>query len=102
MRGVQNLFAPEIENISQKPCVYVILWIRDGKPVSISRVLATCKKGVLYIGSSNNLRRRLRDLKISIETARDKRKRKEYPHTFGPSLAYTGLVRIILDDELYV
>mgnify|MGYP000418552183 FL=1 len=34
--------------------------------------------------------------------ARGRIRRKRYPHTFGPSLLYTGLHNIIRDKELWL
>ncbi|MCR8463704.1 MAG: hypothetical protein QXH55_05925 [Candidatus Korarchaeota archaeon] len=100
MQAPQNLF--ELRYVPEKAGIYIVFWIKDGKPIPIPRILATCNRGVLYIGSSNKLRERLNALKISIEIARGKRRRKNYPHTFGPSLIYTRLIEKISDNELYV
>jgi len=106
-----NIFKPLVElvangfkSVPEKPGVYVIFWIRDGKPRPIHRLLGTDEKGILYIGATRRkgLRGRLRDLWVSVQMVRGQRKRKKYPHTFGPSLTYTGLFNIIKDDELGV
>ena len=107
-----NIFKPLVElvangfkNVPKRPGVYIIFWIRDRKPIPIHRILGTDERGILYIGatrSKEGLRGRLRDLWVSVQMVRGQRKRKKYPHTFGPSLAYTGLFNIIKDDELWV
>ncbi len=100
-----ELVANDFKNVPKRPGVYIIFWIRDRKPRSIHRILGTDKKGILYIGatkSKKGLRGRLRDLRVSVQMVRGQRKRKRYPHTFGPSLAYTGLSNIIKDNELGV
>ena len=84
--------------------MYVVFWIRDGKPVPIPRILGIDEGSILYIGttrSKKGLRGRIGDLWISVQKARDCIKRKRYPHTFGPSLVYTGLHNLIRDEELY-
>jgi len=100
-----ELVANDFKNVPKRPGVYIIFWIRDRKPRPIHRILGTDKKGILYIGatrSKKGLRGRLRDLRVSVQMVRGQRKRKRYPHTFGPSLAYTGLSNIIKDNELGV
>ncbi|PCN50151.1 hypothetical protein B6U99_05990 [Candidatus Geothermarchaeota archaeon ex4572_27] len=44
------------DHVPQRPGVYVVRWVRDGKPVRIPRVLAVDEKGILYIGSAGGLR----------------------------------------------
>ena len=71
----------------------------------IRRILGVDEKGIPYIGttrSKKGLRGRIRDLWISIEMIRGHRKRKHYPHTFSPSLIYTGLHNLIRDEELRI
>jgi len=48
------------------------------------------------------LRDRIRNLWISIEMVYGFKKRKRYPHTFGPSLVYTGLYKVICVEYLYL
>ncbi len=46
----------------EEPGVYVIRWVRGGEPVRIPRLLGVDESGALYVGSTGNLRRRLRRL----------------------------------------
>lgn len=46
----------------EKPGVYVVRWVRGGEPVKVPRLLGVDEKGVLYVGSTGNLRKRLRRL----------------------------------------
>ena len=93
----------DLDKVPKSPGVYIVYWMRNNAPVSIPRVLSVCGKGVLYIGASEtNLRRRLKDLRTSIEVAKGVRRRKRYPHTFGSSLVYTRLIDLIKDSEIYV
>jgi len=48
--------------VPQEPGVYIIRWTKNDKPVSIPRILGVDEKGILYIGSANDLRKRLRKL----------------------------------------
>jgi len=84
------------------PGVYIVFWMKNSRCVEIPRMLRIDRKGVLYIGSSKKLKNRLRNLWISLQMARSRAKRKKYPHTFGPSLIYTGLIDRILDEELMI
>jgi len=60
---------------------------------------------VLYIGttrSKKELKKRIKDLWISIEMVRGRREREKFPHTFDRSLLYTGLYNVIRDEELWI
>jgi len=91
----------DFKSVPKGPGVYVVFWMRDGKPIPISRILGTDERGILYIGATRGLKRRLKKLWNSIDAIRGKRKRKKF-HTFVRSLVYTGLLNIIKDDELRV
>ena len=85
--------------------MYVVFWIRDGKPVPIPRILGIDEGSILYIGttrSKKGLRRRIGDLWISVQMTRRRIERKRYPHTFDPSLVYTGLHNLIRDEEVWI
>lgn len=103
LKPLMQLAVNNFESIPKKPGVYIVFWVKDGKPRSINRILGIDERGVLYIGSTKaSLRRRLRDMWRSVEVARCRIKLKKYPHTFGPSLLYTGLHELIADQELWV
>ena len=92
-------------DVPAEPGVYVVFWIRDGKAVSIRRILGVDEKGILYIGATRRkkgLKGRIEELWVSIQMAYGHRRRKDYRHTFGPSLLYTGLNRVIRDEELWI
>lgn len=101
---MEALFELDLKSISESPGIYMVYWVRNGESVEINRILDVDRKGILYIGATRRrgLRSRLRDLRISIEMAKGIRKRKKFPHTFGSSLVYTGLVNRIEKEELYV
>jgi len=88
-------------NVPEKAGVYMILWVKNRKPVTIQRIRGSDERGILYIGSAVNLRRRMRELWRSIQIVR---RLKTYPeeHTFGATLLYTGLHDVIADQELYI
>uniref|UniRef100_A0A7J2TBH3 GIY-YIG nuclease family protein n=1 Tax=Ignisphaera aggregans TaxID=334771 RepID=A0A7J2TBH3_9CREN len=103
-------------NLPTKPGVYIVFWVREGKPVPIPRILSVDERGVLYIGSTGKgkgkdvecvegkkgLRDRIRELWISIEMVYGRKERRRYPHTFGPSLIYTGLYKVISVEDLWI
>ena len=104
LKPLTELAINRFRDVPTEPSVYVVFWVRDGKPVPIPRILGVDEKGVLYIGttrSKKGLRRRIRDLWISVQMARRHIEGKHYPHTFGPSLVYTGLHNLIRDEELW-
>jgi len=102
-RLIVELSASGFRSVPTNPGVYIVFWWRNGKPVPISRVLGVDMKGVLYIGgTTGSLRRRLKDLWYSVRAARKGKHEWEYPHTLGVSLAYTGLLNIIKDNELAI
>jgi len=68
--------------------------------------MATDERGVLYIGSTrdseNGLHRRIKSLWNSLLMARGHIKRKRWPHTFGISLLYTGLIQHVKNEDIWV
>ena len=56
--------------------VYQIRWAIDGKPQPITRANGNDKKGILYIGESSSLRKRIEDFWLRIQ-------RKGRSHTAG-------------------
>jgi len=103
-------------NLPTKPGVYIVFWVREGKPVPIPRILSVDERGVLYIGSTGKgknkdekcteskkgLKDRIRKLWISIEMVYGRRERRRYPYTLGPSLIHTGLCRVIRVENLWI
>ena len=47
------------KNVESRSGVYQILWFKDNAPKQIGRLLHTDKRGIISIGSSLNLKRRL-------------------------------------------
>jgi len=97
-----ELAEKKFRDVPKEAGVYVIFWIRNGKPVAIPRIRGVDEKGILYMGSTKNLRQRIRDLWRSIQVARGLKDQNSYPHTFGVSLLYTGLCDAIADRELCI
>ncbi len=97
-----GLAESKFREVPKKTCVYVVFWVRDGKPVVIPRIRGFDERGILYIGSAKNLRKRIRNLWISIQIVYEYGIRKKIPHTFGRSLIYTGLHEVIARQELYI
>ena len=94
----------KFKDLRDKPGVYIVFWIKNGKPMVIGRICGEDRKRVLYIGSSRNLREELRKLWESVETIveRKKCKRRGYYHTLSPSLVYTGLFQRVKSEDLWV
>lgn len=46
--------------VPEKPGIYVIRWLKNGKPAIINRFKGKDKRGILYIGSSTNLKTRIK------------------------------------------
>jgi len=92
----------------EEPGVYVIFWLRGENNVEICRFLGVDKKGVLYVGSAKNLRKRCRSLKrnillaLQVAKGKDDSKIRNFTHTLAPSLLYTGLAEIISLEELRI
>jgi len=54
--------------LPRSPGVYTIRWCRNGEPVRIGRLRGEDRKGILYIGSAKNLRKRVRQLLRSLSS----------------------------------
>jgi hypothetical protein len=116
-KSLKELEANEFKDLPAKPGVYIVFWFRGGRPAPIPRILGVDERGTLYIGSAGKsktkgraksvsrvkgLRDRIRELWISIKMAYGLKERKRYPHTFGPSLVYTGLCKVINAEDLWI
>jgi len=116
-KSLKELEANEFKDLPAKPGVYIVFWFRGGRPAPIPRILGVDERGILYIGSAGKsktkgraksvsrvkgLRDRIRELWISIKMAYGLKERKRYPHTFGPSLVYTGLCKVINAEDLWI
>ena len=60
LKPLIELASNGFRDVPTKPGVYVVFWIRDGKPVPIHRILGVDNKGVLYIGSAGRGKRVLK------------------------------------------
>jgi hypothetical protein len=61
----------DVSKISGSGCYRVVL-IRDGQPIPIHRLLGTDNEGILYIGMSTDLARRIADIIDSFLTPSDR------------------------------
>ena len=116
LKPLMLLASKKFRDIPTEPGVYIVFWVREGKTVPIPRILGVDERGVLYIGSTSKgknkdekcteskkgLKGRIRKLWISIEMVYGHRERERYPHTFGPSLVYTGLHKVVRVEDLWI
>jgi hypothetical protein len=116
MRGIsmqsQCFIFSDIEKVSipKRPGVYIVYWIKNGKRRIIYRILRDDVLGILYIGSSSNLHRRLKeDLKGDLNAVyckvmkrRPCTNTRRYKHTLTLSLIYTNLINEIHENELMI
>ncbi len=90
-------------NVPKRPGVYIVCWVKDGRPRPLQRLLGIDDHGILYIGatkSKEGLKGRLKALWNSVRRAFEGRS--SSPHTFGPTLIYTNLICKVRKDELAV
>ncbi|MCD6222303.1 MAG: hypothetical protein J7K12_01285 [Thermoplasmata archaeon] len=59
---IKDLTDSENRNIPEDPGIYFVRWARNGSPVHIPRLGGQDNKGILYIGSSKNIRERIERL----------------------------------------
>lgn len=79
--------------------------MRDGKPISIHRILGVDEKGILYIGATKIEKVWEKDLEIYRLVYKwlvGKWKGKDIFILLAPSLMYTGLFNVIKNDELWI
>jgi len=82
------------------PCkagVYIIRWCKNGRPVKIGRLKGEDDKGILYIGSTNNLKERDKAL---LKSLKNECKRKK--HTMAKSYIFFSLKEVIKIDEMEI
>ena len=114
LKPLEKLASSRFISVPEGHGIYAVFWARNGEFVPIPRILGTDERGILYIGTTRGgkkrgrskekgrgLRERLRDLWISVQSAYDPGKR-SFPHTFGKSLVYTGLYKVINVKELEI
>ncbi len=73
------------------PGVYLIRWVKEGRPVPIPRILDVDRKGILYIGSAKNLRRRLRRLVRALDVEGLEKPSNRRKHTAALTYRFFGL-----------
>jgi hypothetical protein len=105
--NVNKLLEIRRTNLPKTPGVYIVCWVKGGNRVTIPRFLRDDKSGILYVGSAENLARRLTSLRNYIldafRTARGEKSRyKEIKHTLALSLLYTNLVKVLSEEELLI
>lgn len=59
---LEELAVKNFKDIPNDPGIYFVRWSKNGKPVPILRLGGSDHKGLLYVGSAVNLRRRIRQL----------------------------------------
>jgi hypothetical protein len=50
------LVSKRFRDVPTEPGVYIVFWVREGRPVPIPRILGVDERGVLYIGSTGKSR----------------------------------------------
>lgn len=78
----------DVENVSG---IYFVRWSRDGKPVAISRLGGVDQKGILYVGSAKNLKKRVKRLWRGIN--------QQGRHTIGKTIIFCKVFELINLDE---
>jgi len=56
---IKDIMDPENKNIPDGPGIYFVRWARNGYPIPIPRIGGQDNKGILYIGESKNIRKRI-------------------------------------------
>ncbi len=95
--------------VKEKPGVYLVRLIKNGKPLQICRFGNIDRNGIVYIGATSirakrpNLRKRIRDLWRSLEQAYKLRKMgKRWYHTLGITLVYSSLINHVDIDDFEI
>ena len=81
--------------LPRSPGVYTIRWCRNGEPVRIGRLRGEDRKGILYIGSAKNLRKRVRQLLRSLSSGGTR-------HTMARSYFCFSLNEVIGINEMEI
>jgi predicted GIY-YIG superfamily endonuclease len=89
---VKNLPLKKFRDVPNLSGVYFVRWLKNEKPVSIPRLRGVDHKGILYIGSAKNLKRRVRELWNGINF-------KVEAHTIGKTIIFCKIFEIIDLDE---
>jgi len=88
----ETLAEKEFEGVPKLPGIYLLRWSKNGTPIPIGRLKDIDNKGLLYIGSSLNLKRRIRDLWKGVS---------EYKpgHTIRKTITFCKVFETIKTDE---
>jgi len=57
---IKDLTDEEIKKIPKNLGIYFVRWSKNGCSVPINRITGIDRKGILYIGRSKNIRRRIK------------------------------------------
>lgn len=83
-----GLAVENFNDLPSNPGIYFVRWSKNSEPVSIPRLADIDNKGILYIGSASNLRRRVRQLWKGING-------KVEDHTIGKTIIFCKISEII-------
>lgn len=89
---IKDLTDKEISKIPKSPGIYFVRWSKNGCPVPISRLTGIDRKGIIYIGRSKNIRRRIKKLYDAL--INNKR-----THTIFKTIVFCGISRVIKLEE---
>jgi hypothetical protein len=90
---LEYLAKEEFNDVPQSPGVYFVRWSKGGRPVPVHRLGGRDDKGILYVGSSKNLRDRIEQLWKAIEEGFRQ-------HTVSTTFAFCGLLDLVKSSEL--
>ena len=86
--NLKDLAVRKFNDIQSVPGIYFVRWSKNGKPISIPRLGGFDHKGILYIGSAVNLRRRVRELWKGINGQVE-------AHTVGKTIIFCKIFEIV-------
>ncbi|MEM0348639.1 MAG: hypothetical protein QW318_06985 [Candidatus Caldarchaeum sp.] len=78
--------------VPEKPGVYVVRWVENGKPRETPRFNGIDKNGIIYIGRSKNLKSRIRQFWRALKEE-EKSGDEEGPHSGGNTYSFSNSER---------
>jgi predicted GIY-YIG superfamily endonuclease len=90
---LEDLARRRFVDVPKSPGVYFVRWSRGGKPVAIYRLGGRDEGGILYVGSSEDLRRRVGQFWRAITRGAGQ-------HTVFSTLAFCELSDLVKSSEL--
>ncbi len=93
---LQDLASNKFPGVENKPGVYFIRWKKLESPVTINRLAGSDSNGLLYIGESEDLRKRFQRIWRGIEKVN---KTSETPNTLSRRIVFCNLHEEINLDE---